>query len=879
MRTPTHEGWNWGLELSPHKPSIQVGRDAPSERAGSTNAEQELRRANRALRTINECHQVLVRAHDESQLLEDICRLAVERGGYRMAWVGLAENDSSRSVRPAAYAGRDDGYLDKIKVSWGDNSYGHGPTGTAIRERRIFILQNIDSNPAYLPWREAARQHGYAASIALPLLTGDDECLGALCIYAVESRAFDDDEVELLTGLANDLAYGIKNLRNNAARDKSERLLREAVESVALGFTIYDPEDRLVICNEAHLNIYAASRDLIVPGARFEDIVRGGAERGQYKMARGEVDAWVHERVQQHQNPGGRRIEQALDDGRWILIIEHRTPSGYIVGNRIDITERKQLEAELERHRKHLEKEVAKRTDELSLANERLSETEFAMDRSGIAIHWVDAESGHFLNVNSHACVMLGYDRDEMLGMTVSDIDSNFSKDGFAEAVKPLRETRASRFETINRSKDGRLIPVEVACYFQPPQRDRGGRFIAFLSDISERRETELVIAAAREAAESANRAKSEFLSSMSHELRTPMNAILGFSQILSLDEALSNSQRDGIGEIYKAGQHLMSLINDVLDLARIDSGKVAVSLEPVELAPLFDECGRLVKPLASARQISIQSSDWNNLWVRADLVRLKQVLINLISNAVKYNRVNGSISLSWECIHPGFLRIVVADTGRGIPADRIKDLFQPFNRLGAENSAIEGTGIGLSITRKLVEMMDGHVGVESTPGLGSRFWVELPGAAAVADAQHVPDDDAEETGLAASAREQCVLCIDDNRINLKLIGQVLRARPNIRLITAHTPGQGIELAKALRPDLILLDINMPDMDGYQVLTVFKADPDLKNVPVVALTANAMPRDIERGLQAGFTAYVTKPIDVNHFLRTVDDVVEINTAR
>ena len=844
-----------------------------------TQTELALGRANHALRTINECHQVLVRAKDEDKLLKDICRLAVERGGYRMAWVGWAENDAGRTVRPAAYAGRDDGYLDSIKVSWGDNPFGRGPTGMAIRERRVVTFQNIDSDPEYQPWRDAAKQHGYAASIALPLLTSEGECLGALCIYAVESYAFDESEVDLLSGLASDLVYGIRNLRNNAARDQSERLLREAVESVALGFTIYDPQDRLVICNEAHRNLYLSSRDLIVPGARFEDVVRIGAERGQYKEATGNIDTWVSERVALHQNPTGRAIEQELDDGRWILVVEHRTPSGYIVGNRLDITERKKLEVELDRYRQHLEEEVAERTQQLSLANERLSETQFAMDRSGIAIHWVDAQSGRFLNINSHACSMLGYSHDEMLDMRVADIDPNFQAEGFADMTRPLRESRTSRFESTNRARNGRIIPVEVACYYQPAEAHRGDRFIAFLTDISERKEAERVVAQAKEAAELANRAKSEFLSRMSHELRTPMNAILGFTQLLQMDMGLTDSQQDGLAEIHKAGEHLLALINEVLDLARIESGKVSISLEPVEMCHLMDECLSLARPLASSRQIAIQSVDWAGIWVQADLVRLKQVLLNLISNAIKYNRAQGNVHLSWQRIRPGFLRITVTDTGLGIPAERIQELFQPFGRLDAEHSAIEGTGIGLSITRNLVELMGGQVGVESTAGSGSRFWIELPEA----DVAHVSADARAANGdaseVAAPAQTRRVLCIDDNLINLKLISHLLKKRPHVELLTAHASDKGIELARQHHPDLILLDINMPNMDGYQLLKVFQADVTLKRIPVIAITANAMPRDIARGTSAGFKAYITKPIAVNEFLRTVDEALETTGGR
>ncbi len=398
-------------------------------------------------------------------------------------------------------------------------------------------------------------------------------------------------------------------------------------------------------------------------------------------------------------------------------------------------------------------------------------------------------------------------------------------------------------------------------------------RLTGTVQDITERVEAEQALIIARDEADRANQAKSAFLSSMSHELRTPMNAILGFGQLMEYDEELSDEHKDNVREILKAGHHLLELINEVLDLAKVESGHIDLSLEPVEVCPIVEECLNLVSPLADRRDIQFSHSGLKGAAVRADRMRLRQVLINLLSNAIKYNREGGSVRLDVRSEGADRLRILVTDTGQGIPAARLTELFQPFNRLDAENSGIEGTGIGLTITRRIVEMMGGTVDVESEVGVGSTFWIELP-------LESLPEPDHE--GAAADSTtpaqhtetaQHTVLYIEDNPSNLRLMAQILGRRQHIHLLTAHTPELGIELALARRPELILLDINMPGMDGYQVLRVFKADECLKTIPVVAVTANAMPCDIERGVAAGFADYLTKPLDVARFYSIIDKLL------
>jgi PAS domain S-box-containing protein len=406
-------------------------------------------------------------------------------------------------------------------------------------------------------------------------------------------------------------------------------------------------------------------------------------------------------------------------------------------------------------------------------------------------------------------------------------------------------------------------------------QTDAAGKLIRLsgtVQDITEQVEVEWALIAARDEADRANRTKSEFLSSMSHELRTPMNAILGFSQLMEYDASLPDEHQDNVREILKAGHHLLELINEVLDLSKVESGHIDLSLEPVEVCLIVEDCLGLVGPLADQRDIQLSHKGLKGAAVRADRTRLKKALLNLLSNAIKYNRDAGSVRIEVQLAGADRLRIRVSDSGPGIPAGRLKELFQPFSRLDAEHSDIEGTGIGLTITQRIVEMMGGAVGVESEAGVGSTFWIELP-LESMADAAQDhpgPAGDGAIPRQRIEAAQHLVLYIEDNPSNIKLIAQILGHRPHIHLLTAHTPELGIELAQSRRPELILLDINMPGMDGYQVLQVLQADARLQAIPVIAVTANAMPRDIERGRAAGFADYLTKPIDVAGFFGMLD---------
>ena len=376
-----------------------------------------------------------------------------------------------------------------------------------------------------------------------------------------------------------------------------------------------------------------------------------------------------------------------------------------------------------------------------------------------------------------------------------------------------------------------------------------------------------------------ANRAKTEFLSAMSHELRTPLNAILGFAQLLrnSRRETLSERQRGQVEQIEKSGRHLLALINEVLDLARIDAGRLSLSLEPVDLHEVLDDALATVSTIAADHRVDLDAESPTGAWmVHADRTRLRQVLINLLSNAIKYNRPGGRVAVSCE-LSDATLRCHVRDTGTGIPAARMGELFQPFNRLGAENGTVEGTGVGLALTRKLIEHMQGRIEAESTEGVGSCFWFELPLAEGVAIGSAHASASTRSTSIGETHRAR-VLYVEDNPANRRLMRDVFEELPALELICAEDGASGLRLAKTLSPRLIILDINLPDINGFVVRQLLSDEPSLSATPILALSASAMPSEIRRGLEAGFVDYMTKPFDVDQLIERIETLLQTDRA-
>jgi len=383
-----------------------------------------------------------------------------------------------------------------------------------------------------------------------------------------------------------------------------------------------------------------------------------------------------------------------------------------------------------------------------------------------------------------------------------------------------------------------------------------------------------MTLSAAKEEAERANRAKTEFLSSMSHELRTPLNAILGFAQVLEFNpkEPLSPVQRDHVSHIKKGGEHLLGLINDILDLARIEAGIVDMSIEPVSLVNVIEECISLITTLADQRNIAIQfdRNDISRTIIRADHTRLTQVILNLLSNAVKYNDESGTVKLSFSPRQFGTLRIEITDTGIGIHESYHDKVFQAFDRLGAAESDVEGYGIGLAVTKELVSKMAGSIGFETEVNVGSTFWVELPLDEGSSVTSTSVDAVEEEVTLARLKNTHAnLLYIEDDVLHAKLLEALISKTSKIEMTVAPDGNVGIETARMNKPDIVFVDIKLPDIDGFEVTRAIRAMPGMEKTPIIALTAAAKQTDMDKGYEAGFTGYLTKPIQFADVASTI----------
>jgi PAS domain S-box-containing protein len=705
----------------------------------------------------------------------------------------------------------------------------------------------------------------FPAVVSVTALRDDLGGIIGYLLIGTDNTARKQAEEELLkAGALQNAIFNSANFSSIATDEKGVIQLFNVGAERMLGYTAIEVVDKITPADISDpQEVIARAKEL---SHELATTITPGFDALAFKASRGIEDIYELTYIRKD----GSRFPAVVS------VTALRDPQGGIIGYLLigtDNTARKQVEAEQK------------------LLDQRLRDQQFytrSLIESNIDALMTTDPAGIITDVNKQMEALTGCTRDELIG---APFKNYFTDPDRAEAgiKRVLSGSKVTDYELTARARDGKETVVSYnATTFHDRDRKLQGVFAA-ARDVTERKrfertrqENNVELERAKAAAEKANLAKSDFLSSMSHELRSPLNAILGFAQLINSETPPPTAaQRANTDQILHAGWYLLELINEILDLAQIESGKLALSREPTALAEVMLECQAMIEPQGLKRGIKMTfpHSDCP-FFVDADRTRLKQVLINLLSNSIKYNQANGTVIVDCELVaaegsNLERVRVSVRDSGAGLPPDMLQQLFQPFNRLGRERSTEEGTGIGLVMSKRLVELMGGVIGVDSTVGFGSVFWFELNSAAEPQLGPYVtPPALITQSKIKNGVPVRTLLYVEDNPANLKLVEQLIARRPDMNLLSARDGLLGIELARANQPEVILMDINLPGISGIEALKILREDPVTAHIPVVALSANAMPRDVEKGLQAGFFRYMTKPIKISEFMDTLEAALE-----
>ncbi len=538
-----------------------------------------------------------------------------------------------------------------------------------------------------------------------------------------------------------------------------------------------------------------------------------------------------------------------------------------LVGAGVDVGPLKAAEQGLRSLNEELEGRVRQNTADLRASYAKLRDTEFAMDTVGIGIHWVDYASGRFIHVNRFAAELLGYTQEELLQRTVSDIDPHFPESAYREITERIRQQGYLKFETEQLRRDGNTVPVEMTVYYHPAEGGTPPRMISFMLDITERKRSEGELVEAKSAAEAANTAKSAFLANMSHEIRTPLNAILGLNHLMQAG-GVSPEQAERLKKMEVASRHLLSIINDILDLSKIEAGRLELETDNFHLSAVIDNVASIIRESVHSKGLSLEvDPDGVPLWLRGDVTRLRQSLLNLASNAVKFTE-RGAIAIRAQLLESQGdalrVRFEVSDTGIGLTSEQAARLFQSFQQADSSTARkYGGTGLGLALTKRLVEMMGGEVGVDSTRGLGSIFWFTVAlqcGHGPMPSYTTAELTQAAELRLREQHRGARILLAEDNPINTEVVQQIIHAA-GLDVVVAENGRIAVDKASTGTYDLILMDMQMPEMDGIEATQAIRCLPGSAATPILALTANAFAEDRHACLEAGMNDVLTKPVE------------------
>ncbi|MGE0482998.1 MAG: PAS domain S-box protein [Gammaproteobacteria bacterium] len=636
----------------------------------------------------------------------------------------------------------------------------------------------------------------------------------------------------------------------------SNQMLEAVFDSTPLCIAYLDRELNFVKVNQAYADCDGGTPEDFVGQNHFARYPDADNER----LFRAAMASGVPYRVQEKPFEYAYAQERGVSYWDWSLVPVRGDGDGIIgaVLSLLDVTERVEAARALRARNSALADDAARSHREARALGRR---ADLILETALDGFVTLEAD-GTIIDVNQAYCDLLGRGAAEIVG-------SNIAEHHVAEGDVTTRHRNAEilaagalRFEARHRHADGHLIDVAVSV--RVAEADGRPLFFAFVCDISPRKRAEQALLESTREAERANRAKSEFLSRMSHELRTPMNAILGYAQIIKAS-CEDVDQREYAGEIEAAASHLGGLINDLLDISRLESGQLPLDIGPVDIHGVVLEALQIVMPLVSQYQVNIDHGYREARPLRGDRVRIRQILVNLLSNAVKYGHAGGVVRITSEVTGADRLKLIVSDRGPGVAVELLEDLFVPFRRLGAERGPVDGTGIGLTLSRQLARQMGGDLSAEIRVGGGLHLVLEMPLALEAGR----PHRAADHPVPALPAGRHRVLYVEDNGANMRLLQAAFSREPDIELLCAADGQQGMAMLRRLKPDIVLLDIHLPDVDGYTVLAAIRADGACRDLPVVALSADAMPHDVARGERAGFDAYLAKPVDILNLRTTL----------